>query len=1076
MSDRSPSGLVAAAEKLPHKLEGSSNYIMWSYHVMSAVEGFNLDGHLAGDSIRPLVDGADTTKTADWDRNDKAVRACIKLSLTPSMISHVMSGNLTAKQMWDKLATQCRRHDMASRGALIRQIHTTKLKDAAGAEQHISAMSGFREQLAQMGKSMDESEAAFALLHSVPTDVIQWDIFLRTYHAKADDPTWDGVCSEIRVEATLQQQRNKERVAIQPVNAAVAEVAYNANSKKQNGCRTPRFCTHCNKTGHVEETCFTLHPQLRNQQQQRQQHHHFAGSVTTDGPQAIGTAPGIGLWHVDSGASAHLTGNKAWFTQLHECPPCTVTTANHGVLTCSQRGTVKLNTQYNCFLTFDNVLFVPSLVVNLLSVSAILRSGYRVRFTGKGCTIRTRHNKHVVRAVSQDNIFSVQAWPPHTAVAHSVTSGSSGPLDWKTVHARLGHLNPTAMKALLDKQMVLGVTTPTGGSVADIDHCTGCLTGKSHRQPFPAEASHRATRPLEIVHSDVCGPIQAEESHTAAEKTAASQLLKYYILTFIDDYSRNAWLAITTDKSGTTVMDHFKRFKAWAERYTGFNIKTLRTDGGGEYVNDQFITYLYTMGVERQVTVARSPQQNGVAERLNRTLMEAARALLHASGLPFSFWKYAVKTAVYLRNRSPTKALANATPYQAWRGDTPDLSHLRVFGCRAYMHLDKTKRSKLQARSIPVIFVGYASEAKAWLVYDPVSKKEYTSRDVTFHESVAGCTLLNEPGVSAAVPSGINSSSDASVRAAEPVGTESSVSVARAAEPTDTSSSNIFDLLLASDTDSDDDDGVTEAKQPVRPSVAAVPVIGVASELPATAIRVASESPATDIIPPRIPPKQAGAVSATVSQVTTSSSGGSLSSKQRRRLTKQERALRQLAPHNSAGRTEWTDEQQHAMYYALAAHVGDFISEPSTYKEAVRSPYRVQWERAMQEELDSIKANNTYTLVPLPIGRQAIGCKWVYKIKRHADGSIDRYKARLVAKGYSQLYGIDFTETFAPVARFSSLRAILAIAAAADYEIHQISTMTTLLAHINSNINPNNINQPTAGEPSSIQLPATSHP
>ena len=85
------------------------------------------------------------------------------------------------------------------------------------------------------------------------------------------------------------------------------------------------------------------------------------------------------------------------------------------------------------------------------------------------------------------------------------------------------------------------------------------------------------------------------------------------------------------------------------------------------------------------------------------------------------------------------------------------------------------------------------------------------------------------------------------------------------------------------------------------------------------------------------------------------------------------------------------------MYYALAAHVGDFISEPSTYKEAVRSPYRVQWERAMQEELDSIKANNTYTLVPLPIGRQAIGCKWVYKIKRHADGSIDRYKARLVA-------------------------------------------------------------------------------
>jgi hypothetical protein len=105
----------------------------------------------------------------------------------------------------------------------------------------------------------------------------------------------------------------------------------------------------------------------------------------------------------------------------------------------------------------------------------------------------------------------------------------------------------------------------------------------------------------------------------------------------------------------------------------------------------------------------------------------------------------------------------------------------------------------------------------------------------------------------------------------------------------------------------------------------------------------------------------------------------------------------------------------------------------------------------MQDELDSIKTNNTYTLVPLPAGRQAIGCEWVYKIKRHADGSVDQYKTRLIAKGYSQLYGIDFKEAFAPIVRFSSLRAILAIAAAADYEIHRISTMIMLLVHINSN-------------------------
>ena len=126
-------------------------------------------------------------------------------------------------------------------------------------------------------------------------------------------------------------------------------------------------------------------------------------------------------------------------------------------------------------------------------------------------------------------------------------------------------------------------------------------------------------------------------------------------------------------------MTQFIRYQAWAEWYTGFDIKLLRTDGGGKYVNDQFITYLSLMGIERQLTTARSPQQNGVAERMNRTLTKATRAMLPPSGLPFSFWTRALKTTVYLRNRSPTKALTNVTPYQAWRGDKPDISPTSVY-------------------------------------------------------------------------------------------------------------------------------------------------------------------------------------------------------------------------------------------------------------------------------------------------------------------------------------------------------------------------------------------------------------
>ena len=249
---------------------------------------------------------------------------------------------------------------------------------------------------------------------------------------------------------------------------------------------------------------------------------------------------------------------------------------------------------------------------------------------------------------------------------------------------------------------------------------------------------------------------------------------KWYLLTFVDDYSRQLWVAFTADKSGDTVMRHFIQYKVWAERYCGFDIKAIRTDGGGEYVNQQFTTYLHTMGIQRQMTTAHTPQQNGVAERVNRTIMEAARSMLHAAGLPMSFWTYAVRTAVYLRNRSPTRALNNITPYEAWRGEKPDLSHLRVFGCRAYVYLHKAQRSstsKLAARAIPGIFVGYPTEAKAWLVWDPVGKKVHTSRDVRFIEAVPGSTPVSVP---AAQSAGSNNDST-SIVAAEPADAERSI-------------------------------------------------------------------------------------------------------------------------------------------------------------------------------------------------------------------------------------------------------------------------------------------------------------
>ena len=147
---------------------------------------------------------------------------------------------------------------------------------------------------------------------------------------------------------------------------------------------------------------------------------------------------------MDSGASGHLTGNKAWFSELHPCAPCTVTTADHGVLTCTQRGTVVLDTP-STLITLRDVLYVPSLAVNLISVSALVKAGVRLHFAEKGCTLRTKRNGFIVRAAALNSIYSVHAALPQLSTAYSVTAGTSEAPDWVTLHARMGHLNPRSL-------------------------------------------------------------------------------------------------------------------------------------------------------------------------------------------------------------------------------------------------------------------------------------------------------------------------------------------------------------------------------------------------------------------------------------------------------------------------------------------------------------------------------------------------------------------------------------------------------------------------------------------------------
>ena len=305
----------------------------------------------------------------------------------------------------------------------------------------------------------------------------------------------------------------------------------------------------------------------------------------------------------------------------------------------------------------------------------------------------------------------------------SHTAVDKGPEKREDVwHRRYGHLGMRNLQKLANQELVNGFDYDVA---KEINFCESCVEGKHHRHHYPTTGGKCSKEPLGLVHSDLCGKMSTE-SLSGAEN----------FLTFIDDKTRYVWVYVLKRKD--QVFKQFLEWKALVEKSTGRKLKALRTDNGGEYTSAEFEAYLRKEGVRHELTVPKTPEQNGVAERMNRTLVETTRSMLGYSKLPPKFWAEALSTAVYLRNRSPTKAVEGMTPFEAWVGEKPNVGHLRTFGCVAYAHVAKDERKKLDAKARKCVFLGYGTETRGYRLYDPKRAKVFFSRDVVFIEKKHG--------------------------------------------------------------------------------------------------------------------------------------------------------------------------------------------------------------------------------------------------------------------------------------------------------------------------------------------------
>lgn len=532
--------------------------------------------------------------------------------------------------------------------------------------------------------------------------------------------------------------------------------------------------------------------------------------------------------------------------------------------------------------------------------------------------------------------------------------------------------------------MANGFNVDTSSSL-DFD-CEACILAKSHVLPFPHTSSSINLVVGDVVVCDIWG----------AASTRSLQKHDYYI-TFLDLASRycRVYFLLTRNQALLAI----KHYHTFFVTQKGRSFRIFRVDNARELVLGDMKDFLESHGIIIETTAPYSSAQNGVAERYNRTIVERARAMLIDVSAPKFLWEEAVSYANFLRNVSPTRALSGITPYEAFWGKKPDISHVHQFGRACWVLVPEQRRTKLDATSERYMFTGIAENAAGFRYYVPHLRQILTSRNVLFPSSYAP-----QPAIELPAPGNVSGLEGESSFTDEQSKTE------------------------------------TTPEQPVAS--------GSNSELPNQAISPPKKATGqTPISVPQEPPRRSSRNTTQHNYKQLHAGTGLTSGSSRRKVVPPNAPKAQLLPpRDSTSRLSETSFQDSSDEPPLSFSTHEPLTdEPRTLKEVQSRPDWEDWKAAMDIEINQLHSLGTYTLEELPTDRKPVGCRWVFLIKRDPQGNILKYKARLVAQGFSQIPGQDFLATYAPVMRLESYRTILSIAAAKKWAIHQIDVVGAYL-------------------------------
>jgi len=570
-------GSIANVEKLTE-----NNYELWKVQMRSVLVFNDLWHYVDGSEAKPNVNAQ------DWLKKDAKALALINLSISQNQLNYVRKAE-TSKQAWDGLVAIHESRGPVRKAALYKGLLRMKKSSDVSMTQYVSDFVHKAEQLETAGIKLPDDLLSIMLLMSLPTE---YENFCVAIESRDELPVIEYLKRKLIEEEARQSDRDTKKSGVHNEKTEALVVKQNTDRNKQTNVNfrnksiksnNEKFngnCYKCGKPGHMSRYCKSKTKREVN-----------------DAMTAIACnaeAKASDMWYLDSGATKHMSNSKEKFNSLHEDAITKVFTAADQYLESSGKGSIKLSTRINKndsnLVELKDVIYVPKLRSNLLSVSAITDKGYVVMFNNKGASVKCADGSTALTATKRGQLYTVNQNKNYTMCV-----SSDNLVRW---HQRYGHLNTNDLKKLKSSEMVEGLNLHTNTTKLN---CEICNKSKICQLPYKP-SKNRCNEKLGLIHSDICGPMRTESLGGAK-----------YFATFIDDHTRYTETIMLRHKSD--ILEAFQKYKRRVEKETGCVIKRLRTDNAREYLSKEFTSFLENEGISRQLSVEYTPQQNGRASK-----------------------------------------------------------------------------------------------------------------------------------------------------------------------------------------------------------------------------------------------------------------------------------------------------------------------------------------------------------------------------------------------------------------------------------------------------------------------------